>query len=127
MSKIRSKNTSPEITLRKIIRGSGIKGYRLHYKVVGRPDIAFTRLKLAIFIDGCFWHGCPRHFRMPSSNKAYWSRKIGKNRRRDRKNTLKLRKAGWKVLRFWEHEIRECAVDCAREIVKTVKNRLNKA
>jgi DNA mismatch endonuclease (patch repair protein) len=69
-----------------------------------RADIVFSRLKIAVFIDGCFWHGCPEHFRMPRANHQYWSTKIGRNRQRDVDTTTRLQEAGWSVLRFWEHE-----------------------
>ena len=74
--------------------------------LLGRPDFAFPVQKLAIFIDGCFWHGCPRHFQSPVSNAAFWRTKIARNRQRDRDVARRLRAKGWKVIRIWEHELR---------------------
>src|SRR3954451_11742190 len=72
--------------------------------VRGRPDIVFGRAQLAVFVDGCFWHGCPEHGEMPASNREFWETKIGGNRDRDRRQTAALEDAGWTVLRIWEHE-----------------------
>ncbi len=70
-----------------------------------RPDFVFPRLKLAVFVDGCFWHACPRHYRMPAGNRAFWRAKLARNQARDRLVTRTLRKAGWRVLRIWEHDL----------------------
>jgi DNA mismatch endonuclease (patch repair protein) len=107
MTSIRSQDTKPELLLRQSLWQSGLR-YRKSYKVEGvRVDIAFPGRKLAVFVDGCFWHGCPDHYREPPRNKAYWQPKIERNQARDRRNTEALEKAGWTVLRFWEHEILE--------------------
>jgi DNA mismatch endonuclease (patch repair protein) len=74
--------------------------------LTGKPDVVFSSAKIAVFIDGCFWHGCPNHCRMPSSNVNYWNAKIGKNKIRDKKITKALRMKGWQVIRIWEHEIK---------------------
>jgi len=92
MSMIKGKNTKPEITLRKILCANGLRGYRVHYTLPGRPDIAFSKRKIAIFIDGCFWHKCPQCFIRPSTNKAFWSKKIGSNVKRDRIVNAELKK-----------------------------------
>ncbi|VVB65706.1 DNA mismatch endonuclease Vsr [Candidatus Gugararchaeum adminiculabundum] len=104
MSRVRGKNTSPEVALRKILRGCGHR-YRLHY---GKQmiDIAFPKERVALFMDGCFWHKCPKHFRMPRSNTAFWKRKINGNAQRDKRETALLKKKGWTVVRIWEHELR---------------------
>jgi DNA mismatch endonuclease (patch repair protein) len=73
--------------------------------VFGKPDFIFPKLKLAIFVDGCFWHGCPKHGTNPKSNRPYWHRKLSRNKNRDRLVTQTLRQAGWRVLRIWEHEL----------------------
>ena len=103
MSQIRSSKTKPELKLKKLMKSLGFsyqpKG------IIGKPDFADKRRKIAVFIDGCFWHGCPKHYKMPKSNKAYWLPKIKKNMARDRKVSKFLKKAGWKVLRVWEHEL----------------------
>jgi DNA mismatch endonuclease (patch repair protein) len=107
MSRIRGKDTKPELTLRKILFAGGLR-YRLNYKVAGyRVDLAFPSKKLAIFVDGCFWHGCPRDFRPPKSNTKYWGPKIRTNRKRDKKIDNAIRKEGWQPLHFWEHSLRE--------------------
>jgi len=103
----RSRDTGPERAVRSILHSRGYR-YRTHYKPVAglrrSADIAFTRYKLAIFIDGCFWHRCPRHFIAPKTNAAYWGPKIDGNVARDRRTDRALRSAGWTVMRFWEHE-----------------------
>jgi DNA mismatch endonuclease (patch repair protein) len=113
MSRIQGKNTKPEVLLRKALWTSGLR-YRLRAKLPGRPDIAFTKVKVAVFIDGCFWHRCPIHGVMPKSNADFWKTKLNGNVKRDRKNEAKLRQQGWHVLRFWEHQVEE-------ELVKVVK------
>ncbi|MDQ3101546.1 MAG: very short patch repair endonuclease [Bacteroidota bacterium] len=105
MSRIRGKNTGPEKNLRNSLREAGITGYRLHYKKApGRPDIAFVGRKIAIFVHGCFWHGCPycRPAR-PKSNNSFWDLKLDRNQTRDKQKVKGLRKAGWRVI-----TIREC-------------------
>jgi len=105
MSRIHAKDTQPEIILRKTISGAGIRGYRLHYKLPGRPDIVFPRRKIAIFIDGCFWHKCPECFIKPETNRKFWSKKIDSNVKRDKIVNAELKTKGWQVIRIWEHEI----------------------
>lgn len=107
MSRIRGKNTTPEIKFRKILYARGFRGYRIHPDLPGKPDIAFTRYKLAIFIDGCFWHRCPVDFKEPETRKDFWVKKINSNVERDQKVNLELQSMGWTVLRIWEHEIRK--------------------
>jgi DNA mismatch endonuclease Vsr len=115
MSRIRATNTKPELILRKLLWFSGLRGYRLHSKLPGRPDITFGRKRLAVFVDGCFWHSCPycSDGRAPKSNTDYWVEKRRMNRERDLRNTSKLESAGWTVLRFWEHEVNKDPVGCA--------------
>jgi DNA mismatch endonuclease, patch repair protein len=80
MRAVSGPETAPERALRLALRDQGLRGYRLHPRdVLGRPDLVYTGLKLAVFIDGCFWHGCPEHCRRPSSNAAYWGQKIDRN------------------------------------------------
>jgi DNA mismatch endonuclease (patch repair protein) len=107
MSQIRGKNTGPEMKLRKLLWCQGIRGYRIHHKLPGKPDIVFIKKKIVIFIDGCFWHKCPVCFQEPETRKEFWMKKIGSNVDRDLKNTRQLQEEGWTVLRFWEHEIRK--------------------
>lgn len=106
MFRIRSRDTQPEFVLRKAVSGAGFRGYRLHYKLTGKPDIVFPGRKIAIFIDGCFWHKCPGCFTQPQTNKSFWTEKIGSNVKRDKIVNTELRKKGWKVLRIWEHDLK---------------------
>lgn len=108
MRRIRGKNTSPELTVRKLCRELGFAGYRIHRKELpGRPDLAWIGRKLAIFVHGCFWHAhhCPEGLRKPKSNQQYWIQKIDRNKQRDAENIKNLRASGWKVLIIWECEI----------------------
>lgn len=107
MSRIRAKDTSPEKKLRQMLREKGIRGYRIHYNLPGKPDMVFVRKKIAIFIDGCFWHKCPVCFREPETRKEFWMKKIQSNVMRDEKINAQLKEQGWHVIRIWEHEIRK--------------------
>lgn len=103
MSKINSKDTNPEITLKKELK---IHGFIYHPKnTFGRPDFINKNSKTIIFIDGCFWHKCPRHYKEPKSNRKYWIPKIERNAVRDREVDITYRKSGWMVIRIWEHEL----------------------
>ena len=104
MSLIRGKNTVPERIIRKALRAEGY-AYRLQYGS-HKIDVAFPKEKVAVFVDGCFWHKCPIHFRMPKSNVAFWKKKIYGNAKRDKKEIGVLRRKGWCVIRVWEHELR---------------------
>lgn len=107
MSLIRSRgNKDTELKLATILRTNGITGWRRHQTLIGRPDFVFRHARLAVFVDGCFWHGCTMHGRIPSSNQAYWHPKIARNKARDKFVTAALRKLGWRVLRIWEHSLR---------------------
>lgn len=106
MSRIRSRgNKDTELKLAAIMRAAGITGWRRHQPVLGRPDFVFRRARLAVFVDGCFWHGCPKHGRNPGSNQKYWLPKLARNRARDLEIAKLLRHAGWRVLRIWEHDL----------------------
>jgi DNA mismatch endonuclease (patch repair protein) len=107
MSHINSKNTNPEKKLRHLIWSQGIRGYRIHYNLPGKPDIVFTKKKVAIFVDGCFWHKCPVCFQEPETRNEFWMKKIQSNVERDKKVNLQLKNLGWTVMRFWEHDIRK--------------------
>ena len=117
MSRIRGKNTSPELKLRKMLWESGLRGYRVHYKLPGKPDIVFTRKKVVVFVDGCFWHKCPVCFRPPETNAEFWNEKLQKNVERDLKVTKELEDFGWTVLRFWEHEVKKTPEDVVARIL----------
>lgn len=106
MSRIRGRgNRDTELALASLFRREGITGWRRHRPVFGKPDFVFPRLRLAVFVDGCFWHACPIHATRPRNNAAFWRRKLAANQARDRKVNRTLRAAGWRVLRIWEHEL----------------------
>lgn len=111
MAAIRSKNTKPEVMVRRYLFGRGLR-YRIHAKnLPGHPDIVLPKYKTIVFVNGCFWHGhsgCA-HYRLPSSNRDFWETKITRNRERDSAQEEELRKLGWRVLRVWECEIRRVA------------------
>ena len=104
MSRVRSKNTKPEIALRKALWAAGLR-YRVHYKLPGKPDLVFVSAKVAVFVDGCFWHGCPEHATWPKSNAGFWATKLRENMDRDQRVNEQLRQMGWHVLRLWQHEV----------------------
>jgi DNA mismatch endonuclease (patch repair protein) len=107
MAAVRSKgNKATEMILVKILRRHGVKGWRRHLPLLGCPDFVFRKERLAIFVDGCFWHGCPKHLRHPRANRGYWRHKIERNRKRDLFVAQSLRRTGWRVLRVWEHELK---------------------
>ncbi len=117
MSRIRGKNTVPEIKLRKMLFASGIRGYRIHYELPGKPDIVFVKKKIAIFVDGCFWHRCPVDFQEPDTRKEFWMKKIQSNIDRDKKVNELLKNEGWTVFRIWEHEIKKEPEDVVKKII----------
>ena len=107
MSHIRgSGNKDTELRLMQIFRAHGITGWRRGSKLPGKPDFVFPRLRVAVFVDGCFWHGCPRHGTQPKTNAKFWLAKITGNKARDRQVNRRLHKLGWRVLRIWEHELK---------------------
>lgn len=107
MSKIRGRgNQSTEVKLKMHLVRQGIVGWKMHQKMgKSRPDFVFPSEKLVVFIDGCFWHGCPICGRIPKTNKAYWKKKIELNKERDRRNSRAIRRLGYRVIRIWEHQI----------------------
>jgi DNA mismatch endonuclease (patch repair protein) len=120
MQRQRRKDTQPELAIRRVLHRAGLR-YRVDVPITGSRrrsiDIAFTRIKLAVFVDGCFWHGCPEHATWPRANAAWWEAKILKNRLRDLETNQRLQGDGWTVLRIWEHESIE---DAAGRIVDQV-------
>jgi DNA mismatch endonuclease (patch repair protein) len=119
MASVKSRNNkSTELRFLSILKEKGVTGWRRNYPVAGRPDFVFPRLKVAVFIDGCFWHSCPKHCRLPASNKDYWNRKIERNRIRDKKTSKALRKKGWTVIRIWEHEINTSGLNRKLNLIK---------
>ncbi len=123
MQAIRSRDTVPELALRSLVHAAGLR-----YRVAAKPlpgmrrtaDLLFRPTRVAVFVDGCFWHGCPEHFVPPKTNPEYWREKIGRNVQRDRDTDTRLAEAGWLVLRFWEHQP---VPQCAAEVVAAVRDR----
>lgn len=119
----RSRDTKPELLVRRLVHAAGLR-----YRVNARPekdlrrtaDLLFRLVKIAVFIDGCFWHGCPEHYIRPKANDGYWSGKVARNRERDEETTRILTERGWTVLRFWEHED---PAEVAERIVAVVRRR----
>ena len=123
MSRIRSRDTKPELRLRKFAWASGLRGYRIRTKLPGRPDMVFSKTRVVVFVDGCFWHSCPEcsDGRAPKSNTKYWSEKRRRNRERDVRQTKSLEDDGWIVLRFWEHRVLKETAACVRLIERAVQ------
>ncbi|MET8227440.1 very short patch repair endonuclease [Streptomyces sp. NPDC004082] len=123
MSRQLSRDTAPEVAVRRLLHASGLR-YRVNVPVPGVPrrtiDIVFGKEKIAVFMDGCFWHGCPQHATHPKANAEWWRAKLEKNMARDRETTAHLRAAGWTVLRFWEHESAE---DVARHVTAALASK----
>ncbi|MFJ5608390.1 very short patch repair endonuclease [Streptomyces sp. NPDC093221] len=122
MQAVRSRDTGPEWLVRRLVHARGLR-----YRVSARPlpdlrrtaDLVFRPAKVAVFIDGCYWHGCPEHYVSPKTNAGYWSEKVAKNMARDQDTNERLTDAGWTVLRFWEHESPDaCALTIAAEVDK---------
>ncbi|MFD7385897.1 very short patch repair endonuclease [Streptomyces anulatus] len=123
MQAIRSRDTKPERLIRRLVHANGLR-----YRVAARPlpelrrtaDLVFRPAKVAVFIDGCYWHGCPEHYVSPKTNPGYWSEKVARNVARDRDTDERLSAAGWLVLRFWEHQSSDA---CALSIISAVRER----
>jgi DNA mismatch endonuclease (patch repair protein) len=119
----RGRDTKPELAVRRILHAAGYR-FRVNLRVLRSArqtvDIAFTKYRVAILIDGCFWHGCPDHYIAPKANAEFWREKIETNRRRDIVTNVKLEEAGWIVLRYWEHQDPRCV---AESIVKALLTR----
>ena len=123
MSRIRGRNTKPETRLRSALHAEGFR-FRLHRRdLPGSPDIVFVSQKIAIFVDGCFWHGCPKHGVMPTTNRRFWSDKIKDNQTRDKAATKDLHKLGWRVVRIWEHDLKKDVTPVVRSIGRIVRTR----
>jgi DNA mismatch endonuclease, patch repair protein len=105
MASIKSAETRPEMLLRKNLWKQGVRSYRKYPQLPGRPDLCFPTHRLIVFVDGCFWHGCPVHCRLPKKNPHYWTEKIAANKKRDARIDQELQSKGFTVLRIWEHDI----------------------
>jgi len=117
MSRIRGRgNKATELALIKLLRQHRITGWRRNQTVFGKPDFLFRRNRLALFVDGCFWHGCPKHCKLPTGNRAFWQKKFAANKARDRRVNRELRRLGWRVIRIWEHDLSKRGKACIRRI-----------
>lgn len=106
MSRVRGRgNKATEVAMLALLRRHHITGWRRHTRVFGNPDFVFRKHRLAVFVDGCFWHGCPKHGTQPASNVSFWRAKLTRNRARDRLVGRWLKRLGWNVLRIWQHEL----------------------
>jgi DNA mismatch endonuclease (patch repair protein) len=119
MASIRGRDTGPELMLWRVLDHRMLRRYP---PILGNPDIGCKRWKVAIFVDGCFWHACPRHYKPPTLRAGYWRAKLERNVNRDREITQVLRSAGYEVLRFWEHEVVRDPVDCAKKVMEALQN-----
>jgi DNA mismatch endonuclease (patch repair protein) len=121
MARVRQKGTDAELSLRKKLHAKGLR-YRLHVRLLTKPrrvaDIVFARARVAIFVDGCFWHGCPEHASWPKSNAQFWRDKIETNRARDADTDRRLRASGWRVVRVWSHESAGESAEHIEDIVR---------
>jgi len=121
MSRQKSRNTQPEIRLRRVLHGRGLR-FRVNFapeaSVRRTPDIVFTRARVVIFVDGCFWHRCPEHRTIPRTNDEWWAAKLARNAQRDRETDASFTGLGWKVVRVWEHVDPEEAADTVESLVR---------
>jgi DNA mismatch endonuclease (patch repair protein) len=124
MSRIRSEgNESTELALLIALRHARIHGWRRHLPLTGCPDFTFRKSRLIIFVDGCFWHGCPQCFQVPKSQVEYWKQKVERNRARDKRVTRELRKAGWRVMRIWECQLKKHPAKCIKKSGAALKEK----
>jgi DNA mismatch endonuclease (patch repair protein) len=119
MARVRTKNTAPEVSLRRALYASGIRGWRCHPKVIGRPDLAWIGRKVAVFVDGAFWHGHPDHYWGQSGR--FWDEKIARNRARDERVNRELAESGWTVVRLWDFEIRRDLAACVDRVRSAIE------
>lgn len=124
MKRVKQKDTAAELALRTALHGIGLR-YRLNRRIEGVVvDVVFVTAKVAVFVDGCFWHGCPLHASFPKTNQSYWLPKLAENKERDLRQSAKLRSAGWFVIRVWEHDCLPTSPKTAGRIAKAVSFRL---
>jgi DNA mismatch endonuclease (patch repair protein) len=123
MSRIRSKDTKPELALRQALWAAGVRGWRVHPRSLpGKPDLAFTRRRLAVFVDGCFWHGHPDFF-TPGKSGAYWDAKIARTQERDRAANEALADVGWVVIRLWDFEVERDLTGCVEKVEAALRSK----
>jgi DNA mismatch endonuclease (patch repair protein) len=122
MARVRVRDTAPELLLRRALWAAGIRGWRLHVKTLpGKPDVAFVGRKLAVFVDGAFWHGHPDYYHGQSG--PFWDAKIATNRERDARVDAQLASLGWEVLRFWDFEVENDPAGCASRVSASLERR----
>ena len=119
MARVRTRNTGPEVALRRALHAAGVRGWRLHRALPGRPDLTFGRARLCVFVDGAFWHGHPDYYRGQSGE--FWDRKIARNRERDESVNRELADQGWRVLRLWDFEVERDPAACARRVAEALR------
>ncbi len=121
MALIRSRgNKQTEIRLLSALRSAGISGWRRHLPLFGRPDFAFPKRKVAVFVDGCFWHGCPKCYTRPKTNRKFWDKKRTDNMARDKRVNRQLRQRGWRVIRIWQHSLKKSPDACLNRVRRTL-------
>ena len=126
MAAVRSRgNRSTELALVAAFKERRIIGWRRHYSIFGNPDFVFPKTKLVIFVDGCFWHGCPKCGSLPATNRDYWKTKIARNAQRDKARSRALRAQGWTVLRIWEHDLRVRRIASKIRVIEKTLARLH--
>ena len=117
MSRVRGRgNKLTELRLLSLLRQHRLAGWRRHLPLPGKPDFAFTKQKVAVFVDGCFWHGCPKCYTRPKTNRKFWDKKREDNMARDRRVNRQLRRQGWKVIRIWQHSLQKSPSVCLNRI-----------
>jgi DNA mismatch endonuclease, patch repair protein len=122
MGRIRSSgNKKTELRLIEVMKQHRITGWRRHQMLPGKPDFTFRLVRLVVFVDGCFWHGCPMCYRAPTSNETYWTEKVAGNRARDKRVSAQLRRDGWRVLRVWEHQLRQRPGQVAARLLRALR------
>jgi len=115
MARVRTRDTAPEVALRRALWAAGVRGWRVHPRVVGKPDLAWLSRRVAVFVDGAFWHGHPDYYRGQSG--AFWDEKIARNRARDERVNAELRELGWHVVRLWDFEVARDVEACVERVV----------
>lgn len=124
MSRIRKHDSQPERLMHAALRSVGVR-FSTYSRLPGTPDIVIKAARTAVFVHGCYWHGCPRHYRPAKSRTEYWHAKIAGNKRRDARNSRRLRQLGWAVLTVWECDAQAKAITAARRIARAVEKRLD--
>ena len=117
MSRVKPRdNRTTELIVLGLLNESKVTGWRRHLPLPGKPDFAFPKKKVAVFVDGCFWHGCPKCYTRPKTNRKFWDKKRTDNMARDKRVTRQLRGRGWKVIRIWQHSLKKSPKVCLNRI-----------